>query len=131
MEYTIKYVCETLHLTIHTVRHYCDKGLVPNLKYDQYGNRLFDEESLHWLQAAVFLKESGLSLNEIKHFFDLCLKGKETLEERKNILIQLKEKALEDLEKAKRRVECLEDRIQGCQEALQGLHEDECNPLNW
>ncbi len=131
MEYTIKYVCDTLHLTIHTVRHYCDKGLVPNLKYDQHGHRLFDEESLHWLQATLFLKESGLSLNEIKHFFDLCLKGEATLEERKDILIQLKEKALDDLIKAKERVTCLEDKIQGCQEALQGLHEDECNPLNW
>lgn len=45
-------------LTIHTVRHYCDMGLVPNLMHDKNGSRIFDEESLHWLQGAKFLRAS-------------------------------------------------------------------------
>ena len=30
MDYTIKDACQKLNLTVHTVRHYCDTGLVPN-----------------------------------------------------------------------------------------------------
>ncbi len=44
-------------------------GLVLNLCHDSNGNRLFDEESLHWLQGAKFLRASGLSIPEIRHYF--------------------------------------------------------------
>ncbi|WP_448783610.1 MerR family transcriptional regulator [Blautia sp.] len=58
MEYTIKDMYKQSDLTIHTVRHYCDMGLVPNLMHDKNGSRIFDEESLHWLQGAKFLRAS-------------------------------------------------------------------------
>ena len=67
MDYTIKDVCKKLNLTVHTVRHYCDSGLVPNLRHDKNGNRIFDEESINWLQGAKFLRASGLS-DKIAHF---------------------------------------------------------------
>ena len=52
MNYTIKHVCEELHLTVHTVRHYCDMGLVPNLTLDKnevmYGTREDECNPLNW-----------------------------------------------------------------------------------
>lgn len=40
MDYTIKNMCQKLDLSVHTVRHYCDMGLVPNLRHDKNGNRI-------------------------------------------------------------------------------------------
>ena len=97
MDYTIKDICKKLNMTVHTVRHYCDTGLVPNLRHDKNGNRIFDDESLNWLQAAKFLRSSGLSIPEIRHYFSLCQIGKSTITERMNILIKLKNESEQEL----------------------------------
>lgn len=51
MDYTIKDMCKKLNLTVHTVRHYCDMGLVPNLRHDKNGNRIFNEGSVELVNA--------------------------------------------------------------------------------
>lgn len=124
-------MCKQLDLTVHTVRHYCDMGLVPNLKHDKNGNRIFDEESLHWLQGAKFLRASGLSIPEIRHYFTLCQQGKTTLKERQEMLIRLKEESEKELKAMQIRIDCLTDKIAHCQEVIDTDGVDDCNPLNW
>lgn len=131
MIYTIKDMCKQLDLTVHTVRHYCDMGLVPNLRHDSNGNRLFDEESLHWLQGAKFLRASGLSIPEIRHYFALCQEGNSTLRERQEILNRLKEASLKELDAMQARIDCLADKIAQFQDTIDTDGFDNCNPLNW
>lgn len=131
MDYTIKDMCKKLDLTVHTVRHYCDMGLVPNLRHDKNGNRLFNEESLNWLQAAKFLRASGLSIPEIHNYFTLCQQGNSSLQERRNILIQLKMQSQMELESMQTRIDCLTDKINHIQDIIDSDGEDDCNPLNW
>lgn len=131
MDHTIKDVCKKLDLTVHTVRHYCDMGLVPSLRHDKNGNRIFDEESINWLQGAKFLRASGLSIAEIKHYFSLCQEGISSLEERIDILIQLRDKTQKELEAMQIRLDCLNDKIDHCQDVIDSDGEDDCNPLNW
>lgn len=131
MDYTIKDVCKKLNLTVHTVRHYCDSGLVPNLRHDKNGNRIFDEEAINWLQGAKFLRASGLSIPEIRHFFSLCQMGKSSIEERKDILINLKSKSENELALMQQRIDCLSDKIAHFQNVIDNDGEDDCNPLNW
>jgi len=131
MDYTIKDMCKKLHLTVHTVRHYCDMGLVPNLRHDKNGNRIFDEESLNWLQGAKFLRASGLSIQEIRHYFTLCQQGISSIQERMDILIQLKMQSQKELESMQTRIDCLTDKIAHFQNIIDSNGEDDCNPLNW
>lgn len=131
MDYTMQDACKRLELTVHTVRHYCDMGLVPNLRHDRNGNRIFDEESLNWLQAAKFLRANGLSIPQIRHYFDLCQDGKASIRERQAILIELRTQAQQELEALKARIGCLTDRISHCQEVIDTDADDDCNPLNW
>ncbi len=131
MDYTIKDMCKKLNLTVHTVRHYCDMRLVPNLRHDKNGNRIFDEESLNWLQAAKFLRASGLSISEIHHYFSLCQMGKSSLLERTEILKKLKSESEKELIELKQRIDCLADQIAHCQHIIDTDGEDDSNPLNW
>lgn len=131
MDYMIKDVMKQLNMTVHTVRHYCDSGLVPNLRYDKNGNRIFNEESINWLTCARFLRDGGMAIPEIKHYFDLCLEGEKTFDERLEILKKLEKKTAEELANAQRRYECIEEKIKHCEEIKQGKCEDDCNPLNW
>ena len=131
MDHTIKDVCQKLDLTVHTVRHYCDMGLVPNLRYDKNGNRIFDEEAINWLQAAKFLRASGLSIPEIRHYFSLCQMGKSSIKERTDILIKLKSESEKKLADLQQHIDCLSDKIAHCQNVMESDGEDDCNPLNW
>ena len=69
MSYTIKETSKRTRLTLHTIRHYCDLGLIPSLQRDKNNNRIFDEASIHWLYAIKFLRQSQMSLKEIHQFF--------------------------------------------------------------
>lgn len=131
MNYTIKHVCTELGLTVHAVRYYCDRGLVPNLRHDAHGNRLFDEESINWLRAVGFLRASGMSIAQIKHYFELCQQGAATLQERQTILAELKQKAEAELAAAQICAHCLDEKVQSLQESIEGKHPDDCNPMNW
>ena len=131
MDYTIKDVMKKLDMTVHTVRHYCDSGLVPNLRHDKNGNRIFDDESLNWLLCARLLRGSGMSIADIRHYFSLCERGSETFEERFQILKELEAKTKLELQDAQYRYNCIEEKLRHCEDIRSGKCEDDCNPLNW
>lgn len=131
MKYTIQTVCKKLNITVHTVRYYCDMGLVPNLQRDEHGNRLFDEQSINWIQAAVFLRNSGLSISEIRHYFELCQEGSSTIKKRYQILSDLKKRTEEEQMMLQNRLDCITKKVEHCMDIQNGLCEDDCNPLNW
>lgn len=89
--YTVKEVSELLDLTEHTIRYYTDKGLVPSVIRDKNNIRLFNEESINWLKGIKYLKGTGMSIESMKEYVDLCLKGESTIQERYQIVLDQKE----------------------------------------
>lgn len=98
--YTVKEISKLLNMSEHTVRYYTDMGLVPTLKRDKNGNRLFDENSKNWLIGIKYLRGSGMSIKAVKDYVDLCLQGESTLDKRYEIIIEQKmqlEKQLKEM----------------------------------
>ena len=46
--YTVKQVADILGVSVHTVRFYDDKGLIPGKKQNSANQRIFDEMQLEW-----------------------------------------------------------------------------------
>src|SRR6218665_2713725 len=90
MEYTIKQVGEKLNLPISTLRYYDREGLMPLLKRTESGIRKYSETDIAWLELVCCLKNTGMPLEEIKAFMELCLTGSSTSEQRKELLEQHK-----------------------------------------
>ena len=86
--YTIKQISEKTNLTEHTIRYYDREGLIPLITRTQSGIRQFSEDDLEWINLICCLRNSGMPLQEIKEFMQLCLKGKDSLEERRELLIR-------------------------------------------
>ncbi|MGL4818933.1 MAG: MerR family transcriptional regulator, partial [Bacilli bacterium] len=61
--------------------------LIPPITRNEKGIRIFNEEELFWLDMVVCLKQSNLSTHDIKRIVSLSAIGKETIEERKSILV--------------------------------------------
>ena len=95
--YTMKNVCDELHIPYETLRYYCNEGLVPNVKRDQNNYRIFDDRDLNWLGSLQCLKKCGLSIKEIKEYLNLCLEGPSSIVIRKDILALKKENLLKEI----------------------------------
>ena len=73
--YSMKEVCEKVGMTYETLKFYCNKGLIPNVKRDQRNYRVFDDQDVAWIKSLSCLKRCGMSMMEMKEYVDLCLKG--------------------------------------------------------
>ena len=54
--YTVKQAAGILGISVHTVRYYDDKGLIPGTKRNSANQRMFDDDELEWLFVRVYLK---------------------------------------------------------------------------
>lgn len=82
MKYKIGQIAEKLGLTAHTLRFYDKEGLLPFVKKNSAGFRVFDENDVDWLIVIECLKATGMPLKNIKKYIDLCQVGDETLKVR-------------------------------------------------
>ena len=94
MIYTLKQFAEMFHTTEHTIRYYTDISLLP-CRRDKGNRRIFDEESVNWMQGIVCLKGCGASIEDIKEYCDLCRlpESEETLYARYQIILRQREQA--------------------------------------
>ena len=91
MQYSMKQTCQTVGMTYEALKFYCNQGLVPNVKRDKNNYRVFDDRDIEWIKGLTRLKRCGMSLEDMKRYLALCLKGKSTIPERKEILEKQKE----------------------------------------
>ncbi|WP_010532228.1 MerR family transcriptional regulator [Lentibacillus jeotgali] len=129
--YSVWEVAKFLDLTEHTVRYYTDKGLVPSIKRDKNNHRLFDDESINWLTGVKYLKQCGMSVEDIKAYVDLCLQGDATIEERYDIIMKQKANAMDQLEEAKQKAKYMEDKASHYMDIINHKISDDMNPGKW
>ncbi|CAI6062179.1 MerR family transcriptional regulator [Cohnella sp. JJ-181] len=129
--HTVKEAAFITGLTEHAVRFYTDKGLVPSVQRDKNNIRMFDEQSINWLHGIKCLKQSGMPIEDIKTYVDLCLEGDSTIPQRSALMSAHKDAALAKLEEAKRHVAHLEEKTALYQTILEQRTPDTTNPANW
>ena len=104
-------MAELLDVSVHTVRYYDDRGLIPGTKRNAANQRLFDDMEVEWLFLSLTLKNTGLSLKDVKHYIELYQQGDSTLQERYSLLREPKEKTLQEMENLKLRLAVLNRKI--------------------
>lgn len=92
--FSMKETCKKTGLSYDTLKYYCNEGLIPHVKRDKNNYRVFDENDIAWINSLSCLKNCDMTINEMKEYLQLCLKGEETIPERQRIL----EKKLKKLE---------------------------------
>ena len=89
--YTMKDVCRETGMAYETLKFYCNEGLIPNVKRNQNNYRVFDDRDVAWIKSLSCLKNCGMSIQEMREYIDLCLKGAASIPERKVTLAQKRE----------------------------------------
>lgn len=86
MGYTVKEVSEKTNLAAHVLRYYEKEGLLPQVGRSKSGIRHYSEDDLEWLGLICCLKNTGMSIKQIKEFVDLSKEGDGTLKRRCEML---------------------------------------------
>lgn len=73
--YIMSETCKEVNLSYETLKYYCRKGLIPNVKRDAKNRRVFDEKDIAWIKILVCLKKCGMTIREMKDYLELCLQG--------------------------------------------------------
>ena len=118
--YTVKEVAQLLGVSVHTVRYYDDRGLIPGTKRNSANQRLFDDMEVEWLFVSLTLKNTGMSLKDVKHYIELYGRGDSTLPERYEIMRKQKEKTLQEIEELKLRLAVLDRKLDHYGKLLEG-----------
>lgn len=103
MIYSISETAQLLGVAPSTLRYYDKEGLLPFIDRSPGGTRLFQEKDFAGLRLIQCLKQTGLSIRDIREFIDLPDDGEETIEKRLAILsrqqkiLEQKQKELQDM----------------------------------
>ena len=132
MTYTLKQFAEMFHTTEHTIRYYTDINILP-CERDKGNRRIFNEESVNWMQGISCLKGCGASIDDIKEYCRLCKlpDSRENLEARYQIILRQREQAYKRIDDAKATASYMDDKVQHYEKILSGIITDDSNPENW
>ncbi|HDZ4999520.1 TPA: MerR family transcriptional regulator [Campylobacter jejuni] len=92
MAYTIKEVEKETKISAHTLRFWAKKGLFPFVQKDENSVKYFSKSDVEWAKWIEWLRISGMSIEQIRHYIKLCSLGIKTAKERQDMLKQAKEK---------------------------------------
>ncbi len=97
MGYSIGQTAKMMNVTTHTLRYYEKEGLLPFVRKNASGLRVFSDNDLGWLAMIECLKETGMPLKGIKQYIDWYIEGDATLQQRLDMFKAQKQKVEEQI----------------------------------
>jgi MerR family transcriptional regulator, aldehyde-responsive regulator len=109
---TITEVSEKFNLSQDTLRYYERTGLIPPVNRNKSGVRDYTEEDLRWVEFIKCMRSAGLPIEVLIDYVALFQQGDETLEVRKDLLIEQRSQLAMKMEEMKKTLERLDYKIE-------------------
>ncbi|WP_207695175.1 hypothetical protein DOK67_0001292 [Enterococcus sp. DIV0212c] len=94
-----KEAAEMFDLTTDTVRYYERVGVIPPIKRDKNGYRVYTTRDLNWIYLAKSLRQAGVSIESLIEFATLSQLGGNVEDAQKQILHDQLQEITDKLEK--------------------------------
>jgi DNA-binding transcriptional MerR regulator len=118
MKYRIGELAKIIGVSEHTLRYYEKEGLmVPERSSSNI--RYYTEENKSWAEFILHMKETGMSLEDLKRYTKSWEIGDEGINDMLEILINHRAKVMEKLETYKRNLELVNTKIDFYQSNLE------------
>lgn len=125
---TIAQVSKQFQLSADTLRYYERIGLIPPVRRTSGGIRDYTEEDCRWIGFSKCMRSSGLPIEAIVEYVSLFQLGDQTVDARKQILIEqrshLEQKIAElqqTLERLNRKIEHYEQSVLPAEKRLKKM----------
>lgn len=118
MNYTIGEVAKKLGLSTYTLRYYDKEGLLPFIKRTEGGIRIFSEQDLDFLLVINCLKNTGMSIADIRKYIQWADEGDSSLQKRYDLFREQKKAIEQQIQHLKTYLECIEYKCNYYEKAL-------------
>lgn len=109
MKYKIKEVADLVGISVRTLHHYDEIGLLKPQTVPSNGYRIYTKNDLERLQQILFFRELDFSLQEIKAFLDNpSFDRVKTLELHKELLVKKKKRLENIIDSVEKTIESIE-----------------------
>src|SRR5512134_1790718 len=89
---TIQEVAKATGLTPHTLRYYERIGLIHPINREENTRRIYTADDVGWIDFLLKLRATGMSIKDMQRYAELQRQGDETLPERVEMLMSLRDK---------------------------------------
>lgn len=108
---TIAEVSEKCEISADTLRYYEKIGLLPPIKRNSRGNREYTETDCKWINFIKCMRNAGLSIENLIEYVTLFQQGNETSAQRKELLIDQRERLVIKIEELQNMLTYLNHKI--------------------
>lgn len=109
---TIAEVSKKYDLTQDTLRYYERIGLIPEVNRSKSGIRDYTEEDCKWVEFIKCMRSAGLPIEVLIEYVTMFQQGDETIEARKELLIEQRRQLIGKMEDMKKTIERLDYKIE-------------------
>ena len=131
MLYTVGEMAKILGIPASTLRYYDKEGLLPFVERSSGGIRMFTEKDHEWLKVIECLKQSGLSIKDIRNFISMVIQGDESSLAKRLTLFQARRDAVKkQIKDMQETLELLEFKCWYYEQAIQEKKEEKVRSLS-
>lgn len=109
---TISEVSKKYDLSQDTLRYYERIGLLPGVNRNKSGIREYNEDDCRWIEFIKCMRSAGLPIEVLIEYVNLFQMGDDTIEARKELLVEQRKNLLEKREELDRTIERLNRKIE-------------------
>ncbi|HOO74852.1 MAG TPA: MerR family transcriptional regulator [Tepiditoga sp.] len=109
---TIAEVSKKFEISPDTLRYYERIGIIPPVKRTSGGIRDYTEESCRWIELMKCLRTAGVQIEALIKYVSLFQEGDSTVEERKKILMDQRDKLSEKINDLQTSLDVLNKKIE-------------------
>lgn len=115
---TITEVSKKYDITPDTLRYYERIGLIPKVPRNKSGIRDYDEVACNWIQLMKCMRKAGVQIEALVEYVELFYQGDDTVEARKEILIEQRERLMEKMADMQESLKRLDEKIEKYEQGL-------------
>ncbi|MEM9747074.1 MAG: MerR family transcriptional regulator [Actinomycetota bacterium] len=98
-------------VTLDTLRYYEDEGLLVGISRAANGHRRYSQDDVLWVEVLRCLRDTGMSIEQLRHYCRLGDEGSVTEPERKRILLEHRALVEQQIEERRRALERIDEKI--------------------
>ena len=108
----ISEVSKKYDISAETLRYYEKVGLLPAVQKNSGGIRDYSETDCGWIEFIKCMRSAGLPIDVLKKYIELFNMGDNTVEERRQILINERKKLIEKRDAIQNTIDRLDYKIE-------------------
>jgi len=98
--------------SVHAIRWYEMQGLLPGVARDSGGRRAYDPQHVQWLELMDRLRQTGMSIAEMRRYTVMVTQGRSTVAERARLLEVHRARVVQTVARWKRALALIDRKIE-------------------